>query len=268
MLASLLFATTLWALPAAEIPSELGSIVYRIRSDAPTQLYIVANSHRSALSGANGAETVQAQVETFRIGEWLIDNGRIGMILPESYFGYLPQNDQSSQCPTPLDQTTLLRRLTDTTTHVNAELLLHEQYGIGLQQVEDADLYRRIRELLLSSRSGVAWLDPGFVDRLAYLQKCRSATILQGVPEALKQLPQPEGAPASGALLTIGLAHLDDILAYLDAGVVNIPAPSPLATELPGQQSPLKLHKDPIGITVIVPRSLLGSLPQAQSDRS
>jgi len=268
ILVSLLFSTTLWALPPADIPSELGSVVYRIRSDAPTQLYIVVNSHRSAVTGANGSDTVQAQVETFRIGEWLIDNERIGLVLPESYFGYLPPSPHSLQCSTPFDQTKLLQRLTDTTTHVNAEFLLHEQYGIGLLQIEDADLYHRIRELLLSSRNGVAWLDPEFAPRLTYLQKCRSAAILQRVPSALKQLPQPEGVPTSGALLTIGLAHLDDILTYLDTGVTDIPSSHPLMTEFPVLRSPLKLQTAPIGISIIIPRSLLGSLSQTQSDRS
>jgi len=267
----LVAGTPLRAIPAAdsaaesiggELPAELGTVVYRVRGDAPVQLYIVANSHRSVITGANGADTLQAQVETFRIGEWLIRHRQLDLLLPESYFGQCPDSAPSVARPTPLDHATLVQRLADTATFVNAELLLHEHYGIGLRQVEDQDLYDRTRELLHASFTA-ARLDPGFDGRLAYLQKCRSAALLQGVPAALTQLARPGTEAASGALLTIGMAHLDDILEFIKAGEVHIPAPPAASAKLPAVQSQLTLRDIPVGITVIVPHSLLGSLPPA-----
>jgi hypothetical protein len=72
---------------------------------------------------------------------------------------------------------------------------------------------------------------------------------------------------ASGALLTIGLAHLGDILEYLETGTVCIPAPQGGDTELSAVQAPLELHAGSVGVTVIVPRSLLDDLPALSAGR-
>lgn len=253
--------------PGGEVPAELGTVVYRVRGDAPVQLYIVANSHRSAITGANGVDTLQAQVETFRIGEWLIRHRQLDLLLPESYFGGRPETGPPLALPVRLDHTVLVQRLADTATFVNAELLLHEQYGIGLLQVEDRDLYHHIRELLHTGLDGAARLEPGFDARLAYLQKCRSAALLQAVPAVLAQHSRREDGTSSGALLTVGLAHLGDILEFLETGEVHIPAPPAAGDKLPAVQSPLTLCDIPVGITVIVPNSLLGSLPPASPVR-
>lgn len=272
----LLVGAPLWAASAGDftvaacvdgLPVELGSIVYRVGNDAPVQLYIVVSSHRSAASGANGADTLQAQVETFRIGEWLIRNRKIGLLLPESFFGRQADVVPAAVGQAPLDSATLMRRLGDTATFVNAELLLHEQYGIGLLQVEDRELYRHTQQLLHAGLTSAACLDPSFSARLANLQKRRSAAFLQGVPAALAQLSPPETGMAPGALLTIGLAHLGDILEFLESGTVCIPVPPTGAAELPAVQAPLTLRASPVGITVIVPRSLLDNLPVTVADR-
>lgn len=250
-----------------ELPAELGSIVYRVRGDAPVQLFIIASSHRSIASGANGSDTLQAQVETFRIGEWLIRNGQIGLLLPESFFGRQADVAPAAAGQVPLDSATLMRRLGNTATFVNAELLLHEQYGIGLQQVEDRELYRHTQQLLHAGLTSAACLDPSFSARLANLQRRRSAAFLQGVPAALAQLSPPGSGTAPGALLTIGLAHLGDILEFLESGTVCIPAPPAGDAELPAVQAPLALRASPVGITVIVPRALLDNLPITVADR-
>lgn len=268
-LAWLLAGSPLWAASggdltasaANELPVELGRVVYRVGGDAPVQLFIVANSHRSVISGANGADILQAQVETFRIGEWLIRNGQIGLLLPESFFGQRQDVAPAAAGQTPLDSATLMRRLGDSVTFVNAELLLHEQYGIDLRQVEDRELYRHAQQLLHAGLTSAACLDPSFSTRLANLQKRRSAALLQGVPAALAQLSPPESGTAPGALMTIGLAHLGDILEFLESGTVCIPAPPAGDVELPAVQAQLTLRASPVGITVIVPRSLLDNLP-------
>ena len=97
--------------------------------------------------------------------------------------------------------------------------------------------------------------------RLEYLQKCRSAAILQGIPAVLEQANRRgHGAPAS-AMLTIGLAHLGDIIEFIESGAIHIPAMRTGETDLPAVQVPLALFKNPTGITVIVPHSLLEKLP-------
>jgi hypothetical protein len=62
-------------------------------------------------------------------------------------------------------------------------------------------------------------------------------------------------------MLTIGLAHLGDIIGFIESGEIHIPAMRSSGAELPAVQVPLDLFKSPTGITVIVPHSLLEKLP-------
>jgi hypothetical protein len=62
-------------------------------------------------------------------------------------------------------------------------------------------------------------------------------------------------------MLTIGLAHLGDILEFLESGEIHIPAMRTDGADLPAVQVPLDLFKSQTGITVIIPHSLLEKLP-------
>ncbi|MDO9081422.1 MAG: hypothetical protein Q7U44_11530, partial [Desulfuromonadales bacterium] len=75
------------ASPAGGLPRELGTIVYQKNPDHPQQVFIIGNSHRSSTSGKNGSQTVPAQVETYRIAEWLILQHQVELLLPEGFFG-------------------------------------------------------------------------------------------------------------------------------------------------------------------------------------
>ena len=253
--------------PAAsnnELPSSLGTIVYQQHPDNPCQLYIVANSHRSCATGANGTETVRAQIETFRIGEWLLKRQHLDLLLPEGFFGRGSDGKLPLQNAKPLDGRTLEERLADTSTFVNAELLLHRHYRIGLYQVEDRALYNRTSALLRSGLNGSAGLSTDFGNDLAYLQERRLAAILQNVPAALASVDRQGRIAAPKVMLTIGLAHLADIVRYLETGEIFIPSPPDSGGHFPSFQAQLALDRQDVGVTIIVPRSLLSNPTLAQ----
>ncbi|MBE0574603.1 MAG: hypothetical protein IH613_01775 [Desulfuromonadales bacterium] len=249
------------AATVADLPVEFGAVVFQVNHDAPTQLFIIANSHRSVVTGANGADTLQAQIETFRIGEWLIRRRQVALLLPEGFFGSWTVAEPAAISDVGFDGATLTRWLADTSGFVNAEMLLHEHYGVDLEQIEDRELYRNVRESLSAGSDAVGDLGSVIGGRLEYFQKCRSAAILQGVPAVLAHANRRgHGAPAS-AMLTIGLGHLGDIIEFIESGEIHIPAMRTGGADLPAVQVPLDLFKSPTGITVIVPHSLLEKLP-------
>ena len=256
----LLAATNLRAESSIDLPSALGAVVYQTPGDGPTQLFIIANSHRSMITGANGEETLQAQVETFQIGEWLIRRGQVAMLLPEGFFGRRPAIPPAAVHDECLDGATLTRWLSDTSSFVNAEILLHEQYGIYLQQVEDRELYNNVREALLASQVDDEQPWAVLDGRLESLQKRRSAAIVQRATE-LSQSNSLSGDVPGNAILTIGLAHLGDILAYIKSGETQLAARPMTGAGLPSAPVSLDSYKRPVGITVIVPHCLLESLP-------
>lgn len=244
-----------------DLPAEFGTVVYQVNHEAPTQLFIIANSHRSAVTGTNGTNTLQAQIETFRIGEWLIRRQQVALLLPEGFFGSWTVDQPAAFSDAGFDGATLARWLEDSSGFVNAEMLLHKYYGVDLQQIEDRELYRNVIESLSAGSEGAGEMGSVIDDRLEYLQKCRSAAILQGVPAVLAQANRRGyGAPAS-AMLTIGLAHLGDIIEFIESGEVQIPAMRTSGADLPAVQGPLDLFKNSTGITVIVPHSLVEKLP-------
>ncbi len=273
---ALILLSLVWLLSAAnalaatvtDIPDEFGAVVFQMNHDAPTQLFIIANSHRSVVTGANGAETLQAQIETFRIGEWLIRRRQVGLLLPEGFFGSWTVAEPAAISDVGFDGTTLARWLNDTSEFVNAEMLLHKYYGIDLEQIEDRELYYNVRESLSAGSEAPDNMGAVINRRLEYLQKCRSAAILQGVPAVLAQASRRgHGAPAS-AMLTIGLAHLGDIIEFIESGEIQIPAMRVSGADFPAVQLPLDLFKSPTGITVIVPHSLLKKLPSPPHNQS
>ncbi|MBN2429658.1 MAG: hypothetical protein JXK94_15090 [Deltaproteobacteria bacterium] len=243
------------SMASSALPMDFGEIVYRRNADSPLQLYIVANSHRSALSGANGSQTVQAQLETFKIGEWLIRQQQVDLILPEGFFG---SRDVADLAPAPLfDQKILRDRLSDTSVFVNAEQLLHEYYGVPLQQVEDRELYLQAKDFLSAGLESGALYLPSFSNQLEYLQKRRSAAILQRVPRILGAELREGRVAAPRAMLTIGLSHMDEIITFLERGEVRIAAPSNIDSADPVFSLELELLKKNVGVTVIIPRTLM-----------
>lgn len=230
------------------LPRALGEIVYQTNAGSPFQVFIIANSHRSAVTGANGTHTLQAQVETYRIGEWLIRQHQVELLLPEGFFGRKGKEGRTADGVDLLDGTVLEAMLADTSTFVNADLLLHQNYGIGLHQVEDRELYRNIRESLNSGMGA---------GELEYLQERRSAAILQSIPAAMEESYRQGYISAPKAMLTIGMAHLDEMLRFLEEGEIRIAAADTAGSALPSYNAALELVEKGIGVTVIVPRAIL-----------
>ena len=85
-----------------------------------------------------------------------------------------------------VDKQSLRTALGDTSLFVNAELLLHKNYGIGLDQIEDRQLYDDTRSRLRSSFVPETNLSPALGNELIYLQKRRTANLLQRAPTVIE----------------------------------------------------------------------------------
>ncbi len=246
--------------PAAQtaFPEQLGTIVYQTEPEASSRIYIIANGHRSAISGANSTDTVQAQIETFRIGEWLIKQNRIELLLPEGFFGERGRPRAIDPDKIPLDNQTLRETLADTSHFINAELLLHEQYGIGLGQVENRQLYRDIRDRLRSRLKAGGEFSFSLNSELAHLQKLRTAYLLQAAPAVTAATYQQGRITAPNAMMTIGLSHLKDIISFLETGKIDFGQQTE-GSASPLQDTGLKRIKEQVGITIVVPRALMAN---------
>jgi hypothetical protein len=241
---------------ATGLPGELGKIVYQKNPESNIQLFIIGNSHRSSASGENGSDTVPAQVQTYRIAEWLISQHQVELLLPEGFFG----RQERTGIPDAIirhDDPTLEEALTDTSTFINADLLLHRNYGMTLHQVEDRDLYRHVREFLHSGlKSGERLLAP-FGLELEYLQERRSAAILQKIPAVINAEYRQGHIAQPRAILTIGMAHLDEMIKFLEAERIEVLAPPIGASGFQDYREVLNLVAQEVGVTVIVPRVML-----------
>lgn len=240
---------------ADALPVELGEIVYQKNSGRPLHLYIIANSHRSSGTGANGNNTVLSQIQTYRIGEWLIRQHQVELLLPEGFFGQAKAKVRTAA--ERLDDLGLENILADTSVFMNADLLLRRDYGVALHQVEDQELYRSVREYLVAGWLGGASLHAPFGPEFAYLQERRSAAILQRIPFLINNEYRLGHISRPRAMLTIGMAHLDEILKFLEAGRIEIPAVETGGGNLPAYTEELAHFEKEVGVTVIVPRALL-----------
>lgn len=241
----------------SDFPEQFGEIVYQTTKEARSRIYIIANGHRSAVNGASNTRILQAQLETFRIGEWLINQNRIELLLPEGFFGEWlgekPENDIWSS----LDNQLLMEKLANTSVFVNAEVLLHENFGIGLNQIEDRTLYRQSRDLLRLSKLTSNLISSEVLLELDYLQKLRTVNLLQKAPEIVDAAHNRGQISLPNAMLTIGLAHLDELIAFLEADEINLEELITSSYAFPSLKEKLNLQNRNIGITVIVPNSLL-----------
>lgn len=247
------------ALAERSLPEPLGTVVYQSRPEATSRIYIIANGHRSAISGANATATVQAQMETFRIGEWLIKQKHVELLLPEGFFGTMGRSEApvGNDSFLDLDNQALKKVLTDTSHFINAELLLHDKYGIGLEQVEDRKLYRAVKERLQAALGGTSNASGALFSEIAHLQQLRSAHLLHAAPAVVAAAYRQGRIDTPNAMLTIGLSHLDDIISLLETGDM-----APAVLEEAGRDSSLQATaqeqpRQTIGITIVVPRSLM-----------
>jgi len=246
------------SLQVPTIPPEYGRIVYQKNGQCPQQIYIIGQSHRSALTGRSGSDTVKVQSEIYRIGEWLIREQNVELLLPEGFFQKSPRKqsfESSARRETALfDNQTLEAALSDSSRVVNADLLLNASYKIRLGQIEDEPLYRDIRRLLREAhRSNSLYL----LSKLDGLQDKRTATLLQNIPDVVEKSFRTGRIENRKAIFTIGLAHLNEIINILQHGSLP-PAADLNSGPMQGHsdEESLKLLDQGYGVTVIIPRIL------------
>ncbi len=144
-----------------EIPAQYGEIIYRFNEKSPNQIFIIGISHRDALTCLNGDNTSRVQAEIYKIGDWLIHNQGLELLLPEGFFKNpsakiekknINAPERGSSCA-PIDMEALEKRLSDNKIYVNAEMLLKENHSLRLRQIEDEDLYKAVTNHLLKLAS-------------------------------------------------------------------------------------------------------------------
>lgn len=232
------------------IPSEYGEVIFQKDGGSLRQIFIIGQSHRSGATGRNGSDTVQVQTEIYRIGEHLIRENEIELLLPEGFFqrsaeGFAPIDPNRSSPG--LDSETLSTMLSAEDRFVNADMLLRDSFDIRLAQVEDEELYRDVLGLLQQSSQENRF---SLFTRLGRVQKKRSAVMLQNIADVVEQTYRDGAINSRRAIFTIGLAHVDEIIGFLKKGEI------PLDEDLREQ---LKLLERGYGVTVIIPRTLADS---------
>jgi hypothetical protein len=266
LVATFLCMVPAWGQTSPTFPTQYGEIIHQWNKESPNQLYIIGIGHRDTLTRANGDNTSRVQAEVYKIGEWLIHHQEVGLLLPEGFFkspamkSDLPAiktSEKEITCPEPTDMLTLEQRLADTRTFINAEMLLKAHHPVKTAQVEDPVLYMEVRDglLRLVNHSGPL-CDPLLVSELEYLQEKRTAAMLQNIPEVIDREFRQGTVRHRNAIFTIGMAHLRDIIRYIDERRVTIHSP----TSAPGggkeYSADLKLQEGEFGISVILPRTL------------
>lgn len=250
-------ATAEGTAPRHLVPSEYGQVIYRKNAESPKQLYIIGQSHRSAITGQNSEDIIKVQAEIFRIGEWLIQEQNVGMLLPEGFFKKLTPGEDSAPAEVVrenvgLDNQTLETRLGEAR-FVNADMLLNANYNIPLGQVENEELYRTIRGLLQkATRKG----DLSVLPRIHGLQGERTIVMLQNIPDTVEEAVANGRISQHRAIFTIGLNHVGEIIDILKKGRLPSREHTDLsAGEMMGEAG-LKLLEQGYGVTVIIPKTL------------
>jgi hypothetical protein len=256
----------LYAETKIKIPTEYGEVIYQSNEKSPKQVFIIGISHRDAITCLNGDNTSRVQAEVYKIGDWLIHHQGLELLLPEGFFksastkiekkNVTLQGGEGS-CPS-LDMEILEKRLSDSQAYINAEMLLKETHPLRLQQVEDKGLYEAVQNGLLNlvnCREDTSHY-LSLKSELDYLQEKRTAAMLQKIPEIVNS-EYRQGTIRSGkAIFTIGLAHLNKIIQYMNEAGIRINAPLSGSNGNKDYIAKLTLQKENFGVTVIVPRTI------------
>lgn len=256
------------------LPSEYGKVIYRMNADSSKQLYIIGINHRAPDSGRNNGTTVQTQMEVFRIGEWLNQNMRLNLVLPEGFFserGSIIGLEPSAFQPLDfsnhiqLDNLQLQKRLAADTC-VNAEMLLMECRRFRAAQVEDKGMYKAVRESLCRLNE-TSRQPSGNIEELLYLQEVRTARILQNIPGAIETEYRLGAIKTRSAMFTIGLNHIKDIFRYIQDNCIHIASPTGSDAQPDFVCSSLNLLDTGYGVTIIIPRTLANDRKLLQMTR-
>ena len=256
------------------LPKNFGEVVYqqhRDRGDRDNRIYIIAQSHRSAISGEENDGCQEVQAEIYRIGEWLIANEKVDSLLPEGYFSDPSSDSGLKPIRTrgelrqfeKLDDVKLAALLSNKTSFVNADRLLYDTYDLALHQIEDRKLFFTVVDQLRTLLSNSPWQqnDPTTLPSLLYHQKKRSAVILENIPGALTDKNSEDGNPVRihRAMLTIGLSHVDTMIDFLKNGKAQILPPPGMEDRIKEYTCELNSVTESYAVFFIIPRALKGS---------
>ena len=243
-----------------DLPAIDGQVIYRHNEGGLNHLYIVGISHRDTLTRSNGSKTAQVQSEVYRIGEWLINNKGIELILPEGYFTTMVENETSPGTSekglkkVSFNSAKLEEKL-KTDIYCNAERLLVENHPLTVRQVEDERLYNDVvAKIGALGKNGDAF---DFIyDKLEldYLQERRTAAILQNITGIIDHQIRGGHIRHRNAMLTIGVSHLSQIIASLKQKQLVVR--SPAFTPFKDYVSEVNLVKEGFDITIIIPRTI------------
>jgi hypothetical protein len=222
-------------------------------------------SHRDTLTRANGSNTVKSQIEVYRIGEWLIQNRGLELLLPEGFFleevldekeNIIKADASENGKRVSFDTKTLEEKLGKDNAYINAEMLLMESHSIKSRQVEDMNLYKEVREKInLLEKFGNDTYESLFIKSgLDYLQERRTAAMLQKIPEVIDSEYSEGRIKNKKAIFTIGMSHISGIIKYLKQNKIEIH--SPAFTPYNDYLSGVKLLEKNFGVTIIIPRTL------------
>jgi hypothetical protein len=249
------------------LPGDFGEVVCRFNEKSPNQLYIIGMAHRDSLTWSNDSRTPRVQAEVYKIGEWLIRNQGVELLLPEGFFAKNPDKaalKKSAAGSLPgaagqRDMNFLEQRLSDDRRYVNAEMLLRDDFPMSLRQVEDRDLYQTALDnirLLAGSRGNA---EKSYVIRseLDYHQKKRVGAMLQRIPGIVNDELRQGHIGNRKALFTIGLSHVSDIIAYIEQKKITVLCPLPTPLKHEDYVGELNLAREDFGISIIIPRTLL-----------
>lgn len=245
------------------VPPQYGQVIYRFNPESPNQIFIIGLSHRDSLTCRNGDITSRVQSEVFKIGDWLIHNQELGLLLPEGFFKSTSSKIQGnpvtaaqkeSSCAS-YDMNALEKRLSDNKVYVNAEMILKETHPIRLRQVEDKPIYDAVRACILRlvSSQGPARDYSVVNSELEYLQERRTAAMLQKIPEIVNDEFQQGNIKNKKAIFTVGLYHIHEIIRFFKENKITIHAPKSPSVGIKDYSAELSLQKENFGITIILP---------------
>jgi hypothetical protein len=248
-------------------PAQYGEVIYQTNEKSPNQLYIIGTSHRDSLTCLNGSLTPRVQAEVYKIGEWLIDQRGIELLLPEGFFrnGSKKVSKVKAQAvrgkkrpPEGMDIKTLEERLSTNKTYVNAEMLLIRDHSLRVQQIEEKGLYDAVGNGISKFVNSGKDLCDYTVQKseLDYLQERRIAAILQNIPERIDEEFRQGNIHDRKALFTIGMSHLPRIINYLIEKRITIYSPLLAPNKGDPYLSELNLVKESFGVSILIPRTL------------
>jgi len=244
-------------------PPAYGKVLYECNPTQEKQLFIIGMGHRDALTGANGLRTAKIQAEVYKLGEWLIRQEGVELVLPEGFF----QNPGAQKTPAPspsgsekrkpaesLDLKTLEAKLADKTAFINAEILLKGSYPLVLRQVEDKKCYEEVGTLMGKLSSGKCSPDEYARTKaeLDFQQDRRTAVMLQKIPEIITREYAEGRVKNQKAIFTIGLSHLPSIFQYLNERGIRHSSPPALNNNF----QELNLQRQKFRILILLPRTL------------